>query len=121
MWREPFAKRRCLVPASGLYEWPKEGHAISPTYTPEPVIDEASAGSVDLFATPAPAKKTKAAKPWTEARANEPKSNGPSWLDMDVVTWAGALSASGENMDRTLIGRSEAVSSHRIGALGGIC
>jgi putative SOS response-associated peptidase YedK len=34
MWREPFAKRRCLVPASGLYEWPKEGHAISPTYTP---------------------------------------------------------------------------------------
>jgi putative SOS response-associated peptidase YedK len=31
MWREPFAKRRCLVPASGLYEWPKPGHAISPT------------------------------------------------------------------------------------------
>lgn len=43
MWREPFAKRRCLVPASGLYEWPKPGHAISPTYTPEPnsVVDEA--------------------------------------------------------------------------------
>jgi putative SOS response-associated peptidase YedK len=36
MWREPFAKRRCLVPASGLYEWPKPGHAISPTYIPEP-------------------------------------------------------------------------------------
>ena len=33
MWREPFAKRRCLVPASGLYEWPKPGHAISDTYT----------------------------------------------------------------------------------------
>jgi putative SOS response-associated peptidase YedK len=47
MWREPFAKRRCLVPASGLYEWPKEGHAISPTYTPEPAANEASDGSVD--------------------------------------------------------------------------
>jgi putative SOS response-associated peptidase YedK len=57
MWREPFAKRRCLVPASGLYEWPKEGHAISPTYTPEP------AGPVDLFGTPQPTKKTKATKP----------------------------------------------------------
>jgi putative SOS response-associated peptidase YedK len=63
MWREPFAKRRCLVPASGLYEWPKEGHAISPTYTPEPAADEGPAGSVDLFGTPAPAKKQKAAKP----------------------------------------------------------
>jgi len=66
MWREPFAKRRCLVPASGLYEWPKEGHAISPTYIPEsePVADEA--GSGDLFGTPLPAKpakKVKAAKP----------------------------------------------------------
>jgi hypothetical protein len=44
MWREPFAKRRCLVPASGLYEWPKEGHAISPTYTPEPAPNEGSTG-----------------------------------------------------------------------------
>jgi putative SOS response-associated peptidase YedK len=35
MWREPFAKRRCLVPASGLYEWPKPGHAISDTYSDE--------------------------------------------------------------------------------------
>jgi putative SOS response-associated peptidase YedK len=24
-WREPFKKRRCLVPVSGFYEWPKEG------------------------------------------------------------------------------------------------
>jgi putative SOS response-associated peptidase YedK len=65
MWREPFAKRRCLVPASGLYEWPKEGHAISPTYIPEPepITDEAP--EVDLFGvTPARiARKMKAPKP----------------------------------------------------------
>jgi putative SOS response-associated peptidase YedK len=63
MWREPFAKRRCLVPASGLYEWPKEGHAISPTYTPEsePVVDEAPAG--DLFGMQPTPKKRKAPKP----------------------------------------------------------
>ena len=24
-WREPFKKRRCLVPVSAFYEWPKEG------------------------------------------------------------------------------------------------
>ena len=24
-WREPFKKRRCLVPVSSFYEWPKEG------------------------------------------------------------------------------------------------
>jgi putative SOS response-associated peptidase YedK len=24
-WREPFKKRRCLIPASAFYEWPKEG------------------------------------------------------------------------------------------------
>ena len=24
-WREPFKKRRCLIPASSFYEWPKEG------------------------------------------------------------------------------------------------
>jgi hypothetical protein len=43
MWREPFAKRRCLVPASGLYEWPMPGHAIASTYEPksEPAIEEA--------------------------------------------------------------------------------
>ena len=68
MWREPFAKRRCLVPASGLYEWPKPGHAISPTYTPEPnsVVDEAPPGPGNLFGTPLPvksAKKVKAPKP----------------------------------------------------------
>jgi putative SOS response-associated peptidase YedK len=64
MWREPFAKRRCLVPASGLYEWPKEGHAISPTYTPaSEMADEAPAGFGDLFGTPLPPKKRKAAKP----------------------------------------------------------
>jgi putative SOS response-associated peptidase YedK len=62
MWREPFAKRRCLVPASGLFEWPKEGHAISPTYVPEPAQEEAPT-SVDLFGTPQPTRKTKAAKP----------------------------------------------------------
>jgi putative SOS response-associated peptidase YedK len=61
MWREPFAKRRCLVPASGLYEWPKPGHAISPTYEPESAIEEA--GSGDLFGMAPPAKKTKAVKP----------------------------------------------------------
>jgi putative SOS response-associated peptidase YedK len=68
MWREPFVKRRCLVPASGLYEWPKPGHAIAPTYEPEPepIAAEAPAGPGDLFGTPAPArpgKKPKAAKP----------------------------------------------------------
>ena len=24
-WREPFKKRRCLIPASAFYEWPKDG------------------------------------------------------------------------------------------------
>ena len=65
MWREPFAKRRCLVPAGGLYEWPREGHAISPTYTPEPVADETPAAFGDLFGTPptASTKKVRAASP----------------------------------------------------------
>ena len=24
-WREPFKRRRCLIPADGFYEWPKDG------------------------------------------------------------------------------------------------
>jgi putative SOS response-associated peptidase YedK len=65
MWRDPFAKRRCLVPANGLYEWPKPGHAISPTYEPEPLspTEEAQTGPLDLFGTPKPAKKAKVVKP----------------------------------------------------------
>jgi putative SOS response-associated peptidase YedK len=64
MWRDPFAKRRCLVPASGLYEWPKEGHAISPTYIPEdePQPDDAPARFGDLFGTPPPVRLTKRVK-----------------------------------------------------------
>ena len=41
---------------------PKEGHTISPTYTPEPAADEAPMGTVDLFGTLAPTKKTKPTK-----------------------------------------------------------
>jgi hypothetical protein len=69
MWREPFAKRRCLVPASGLYEWPKPGHAISDTYSEEengaPAdCTEPLAVSGDLFGSaPKPARKAKTAKP----------------------------------------------------------
>jgi hypothetical protein len=44
IWREPFAKRRCLVPASGLYEWPKEGKAISQFYDEVPVERKESFG-----------------------------------------------------------------------------
>ena len=38
-FRLPFAKRRCLIPASGFYEWQKKGttkipHAIVPTDGP---------------------------------------------------------------------------------------
>lgn len=74
MWREPFAKRRCLVPASGLYEWPKPGHAISDTYsveeqstlstgTPAGCADPLAV-SGDLFgAAPQPPRKPKTAKP----------------------------------------------------------
>src|SRR5712671_2581381 len=64
MWREPFARRRCLVPASGLYEWPKPGHAISPTYEPEPSVEAEPEGTGDLFgATALKVKRAKATKP----------------------------------------------------------
>jgi putative SOS response-associated peptidase YedK len=64
MWREPFAKRRCLVPASGLYEWPKPGQAISPTYTSEPelVAHDTPTRPADLFGTRPPAKPVKRVK-----------------------------------------------------------
>ncbi len=42
-WREPFKKRRCLVPASAFYEWPKEGRTPK-----QPYAFELSNG--DLFA-----------------------------------------------------------------------
>ncbi|MDP9049756.1 MAG: SOS response-associated peptidase [Acidobacteriota bacterium] len=42
-WREPFKKRRCLVPASAFYEWPKDGKAPK-----QPYAFELSNG--DLFA-----------------------------------------------------------------------
>jgi hypothetical protein len=69
MWREPFAKRRCLVPASGLYEWPKPGHAISPTYIPEPepVTDQAPAGESVRHAT---AREGKSAQAHQASRAH---------------------------------------------------
>jgi putative SOS response-associated peptidase YedK len=47
MWREPFAKRRCLVPASGLYEWPKHNKIKEEFLVSE--VPEASAESGDLF------------------------------------------------------------------------
>jgi putative SOS response-associated peptidase YedK len=31
-WREPFKKRRCLVPTSAFYEWPKRGKAPKQPY-----------------------------------------------------------------------------------------
>src|SRR5260370_39228460 len=34
MWREPFKRRRCLVLAHGLYEWPLPGKPIAATYDP---------------------------------------------------------------------------------------
>jgi putative SOS response-associated peptidase YedK len=31
-WREPFKKRRCLIPADAFYEWPKEGKSPKQPY-----------------------------------------------------------------------------------------
>jgi putative SOS response-associated peptidase YedK len=63
MWREPFERRRCLVPADGLYEWPLPGKAITPTYSPAPVETQESM-SGNLFDTPMEAvKPTKAPQP----------------------------------------------------------
>jgi putative SOS response-associated peptidase YedK len=44
-WREPFKKRRCLIPASAFYEWPKEGKPPK-----QPYIFELSNGSPMAFA-----------------------------------------------------------------------
>jgi putative SOS response-associated peptidase YedK len=52
MWREPFKRRRCLVPADGLYEWPKPGHAISPTYEIPSDDIQSPAVTGDLFGPP---------------------------------------------------------------------
>jgi putative SOS response-associated peptidase YedK len=30
LWREPFRKRRCIIPACGFYKWRKEGNAKQP-------------------------------------------------------------------------------------------
>ncbi len=64
MWREPFKRRRCLVLADGLYEWPLPGKAIAPTYDPNPAIDSQVVGAGDLFDVPVrTAKEVKAPKP----------------------------------------------------------
>ncbi len=44
-WREPFKKRRCLVPVSSFYEWPKEGKPPK-----QPYAFELSSGSTFAFA-----------------------------------------------------------------------
>ncbi len=43
-WREPFKKRRCLVPVSGFYEWQKEGKPPEQPYA----FKLASAGTFAL-------------------------------------------------------------------------
>jgi putative SOS response-associated peptidase YedK len=49
MWRDPFARRRCLVPASGLYEWPKEAMSVSQFYDEVPAVEEETGDSDNLF------------------------------------------------------------------------
>ncbi len=44
-WREPFRKRRCLIPASSFYEWPKEGKPPK-----QPYLFELANGSPLAFA-----------------------------------------------------------------------
>jgi len=44
-WRTPFKKRRCLVPASAFYEWPKGGKAPK-----QPYVFEVDNGSMFAFA-----------------------------------------------------------------------
>jgi putative SOS response-associated peptidase YedK len=44
-WREPFQKRRCLVPASAFYEWPREGKPPR-----QPYAFELSSGGPFAFA-----------------------------------------------------------------------
>lgn len=49
-FREPFARRRCLVPATGYYEWRKEGQQKVPFYiTPEDGSGFAFAGLWDRW------------------------------------------------------------------------
>ena len=74
MWRGPFALRRCLVPASGLYEWPKDNEIKEEFLVSEVPETSAESGDLfdqqdlparsgDLFGTPPPEKKTKVPKP----------------------------------------------------------
>ena len=44
-WREPFRKRRCLVPASAFYEWPKYGQNPK-----QPYVFELASGGPFAFA-----------------------------------------------------------------------
>lgn len=44
-WREPVKKRRCLIPASAFYEWPREGKAPK-----QPYAFEVSSGGLFAFA-----------------------------------------------------------------------
>jgi len=44
-WREPMKKRRCIIPASAFYEWPKEGAPPK-----QPYAFEVSNGNLFAFA-----------------------------------------------------------------------